>query len=1004
MSGKLLLVSLAITGVFLCCGMQRAEAAGSETGGDETVALADGFLDPPVSARPRAFWDWLNGNVSLSQIKRDLEQAKDKGMGGLDIWDVGAIDDPKGIIPGGPAFLGPESLGAIGYTVRQATRLGLELGFISASSWNTGGAWVEPRHGTMGLYQSQITQVGPGRFSQSLPFPEVDEKCPKGGDGLPIYYKDVAVLAFPETQEKLITDASLVIDLTRRLDKDGQLTWDIPAGRWVIMRLVCTNIGQHLWVPSPNSDGLIIDHFSPEAVETHFEYIIDKLLGELGSFKGTALKYMHMDSYEVQGLMWTPKFVEEFKKRRDYDMTAYLPVLFGWTVQNKDITERFLYDFRKTLSDLIVDCHYTKAREVLNKYGLGLAAEAGGPGQPLHDCPFESLSAVGALDIMRGEFWNEHYFRDENGIDILWLVKEIACAAHIYGKKVVDMEAFTSWRHWQEGPFEYKPLADRAMCGGTNLFTFHTFPHNPPEAGRPGWAYHAGTHMGPTRVWWPMARPFIDYLSRCSYVLQQGLFVGDVCYYYGDKAPNFVKPKHMGISPGAGYDYDVTNTDVILNRMAVKNGRIVLPDGMSYELLVLPDQQDMPLTVLKKLEKMVKSGATVVGPKPTGVAGLADYRRRSKKVQKLAKKLWGPCDGEKVKEHRYGKGRIIWGRTPRQILQERGIGPDFSYTTANKQISLDYIHRRTENADIYFVRNENESMYCQTDCIFRVAGKIPELWLPDTGEMRKCPVYDFVEGGTKVPLQLAPAGSVFVVFREKAGQNHIVSVSTPFVKPGAACVEVLAAGDNNVELLAFKPGTYVLETAGGGRRIDVESVPAELEIAGPWDVCFPYGWGAPPTVVFDELISWSQHADDGVKYFSGIATYRKEFAIPAEMLGCDKQLMLDLGGVRVVADVYLNGRHLGIVWKPPFQLDISGAAKVGSNRLVVEVANVWSNRIVGDSKLPESKRYTRTNIPMAVNDRFLPLVPWEKAPLLKSGLSGPVRVISAKKIKVKLPQ
>ena len=958
MSRKLSLILLSAAVVVLCCGVENIEAA-------EAVSLVDGFSDPPVSARPRAFWDWLNGNVSLSQIKRDLEEAKDKGMGGIDIWDVGAVDDPKGIIPAGPAFLGPESLEAIGYTVRQATRLGLELGFISASSWNTGGAWVEPRHGGMGLYQSRITVTGPERLLQSVPFPEVDEKCPKGDDGLPVYYKDIALLAFPWNEEKVIKDVSSVKVLTERLDVEGRLVWTVPQGKWIIMRLVCANIGQHLWVPSPNSDGLIIDHFSPEAVETHFEYIIDKLLAELGSFEGTALKYMHMDSYEVQGLMWTPRFVEEFKKRRGYDMTAYLPVLFGWTVQNKEITERFDYDFKKTLSDLIVDCHYSKAREVLNKYGLGLCAEAGGPGQPLHNCPFESLSALGALDILRGEFWNEHYFRDENGIDILWLVKEIACAAHIYGKKVVDMEAFTSWRHWQEGPFEYKPLADRAMCGGTNLFTFHTFPHNPPEAGKPGWAYHAGTHMGPTRVWWPMARPFIDYLSRCSYLLQQGLFVGDVCYYYGDQAPNFVKPKHTNISPGRGYDYDVTNTDVILNRMAVKDGRIVLPDGMSYELLVLPDQGNMPLTVLKKLEKMVKAGATVVGLRPTGVAGLADYQKRSEKVRKLANKLWGPCDGKKVKERSYGKGKIICGRTPNQILQERGIGPDFSYTTANDKIRLDYIHRRTKNADIYFVRNENEEMYSQADCIFRVAGKVPELWLPDTGEMRKCGVYDSVEGGTKVPLQLAPAGSVFVVFREKA--------DTSSIKPGA---------------------TYV--------KAEVDQ--AAVEITGPWDVRFPYGWGAPPIVVFDKLMSWTQHSDDGVKHFSGIATYRKEFEIFADMLGEDKHLMLDLGRVRVTADVYLNGRNLGILWKPPFQLDITHVAKPGKNRLVVEVANVWSNRIAGDAGLPESKRYTRTNVPRAVNDRFLPLVPWEEAPLLESGLIGPVRLISAKKIEVKLPR
>ena len=936
----------------------------------EEPSLVDGFLNPPLAARPRAYWDWMNGNVCLAQLGRELEDAKEKGMGGFDIFDVGAIDDPEGIVPAGPAFLGDESLEAIDYAVREASRLGLELGLITSSSWNAGGPWIKPEHGQMALFYSEVAVTGPGRFTQILPFPQVLENCPKGDDGLPVYYKNIAVLAFPWNEGKVIKDVSSVKVLTERLDIEGRLVWTVPQGKWIIVRLVCAHVGQHLYLPSPNSDGLILDHFSAEATEMHFEYIAEKLQSQLGSLENTALKFLYLPSYEVAsygdwGLVWTPRLVEGFEKYRGYDMTPYLPVLFGRKVQDEETTERFLYDFKKTLSDLIIECHYAKAKEVSNKYGLALCSEAGGPGQPLHNCPFEALGALGSLDTVRGEFWNGHYFRDEDGVDILWLVKEIACAAHIYGKKIVDMEAFTSFRHWQDGPFEYKPLADRAMCGGTNLFTFHTSPHTPPEAGKPGWVYHAGTHMGMNRAWWPMAKPFIDYLARCSYLLQQGLFVGDVCYYYGDQAPNFVKPKHIGISPGRGYDYDVTNTDVILNRMTVKDGRIVLPDGMSYELLVLPDAEDMPLMVLEKLEQMVAAGATVVGPKPTGVAGLADYQRRSEKVRKLADKLWGSCDGQKVKEHSYGKGKIIWGRTPNQILQERGIGPDFSYTAANEKISLDYIHRRTEDADIYFVRNENEEMCCKADCVFRVAGKIPELWLPDSGEMRKCGVYDFVKGGTKVPLRLAPAGSVFVVFREKA--------DTSSINLAATCVEA-------------------------------EADKAAIEITGPWDVRFPYGWGAPPIVEFNELISWTQHPDDGVKYFSGIATYRKEFEICADMLGEDKYLMLDLGRVRVTADVYLNGRNLGIVWKPPFRLDITQAAKVGQNRLVVEVANVWSNRIAGDAKLPEAKRYTRTNVPRAVNDRFLPLVPWEDAPLLESGLIGPVRVISAKKIEVKLPR
>jgi len=443
--------------------------------------------------------------------------------------------------------------------------------------------------------------------------------------------------------------------------------------------------------------------------------------------------------------------------------------------------------------------------------------------------------------------------------------------------------------------------------------------------------------------------------------------------------------------------------------MDTKKGRIVLPDGMTYELLVLPEREDMNLKVLEKLEKLIKAGATVVGRKPTKSSGLADYLNRDEKVRQLADKLWGSCDGKMVKEHSYGKGKIIWGRTLREVLKERGIGPDFVFTSRNRETDLDYIHRRTESADIYFVSNKN-MRWVEVDCVFRVNGKVPELWMPDTGEMRRQLVYDSVEGGTKVSLRLPPAGSVFVVFREKVVENHIVSISrngtqvfptSPGVPQELASIEVLPGEDNDLELIAWREGTYILENAQGMReKVEVETVPVEFEIEGSWEVRFPHGWGAPPSKVFPGLISWTEDSEEGVKYFSGIAAYHKEFELPVNLLAPDKHIMLDLGQVSVIADVYLNGKHLDILWKPPFRLDITHAAKPGRNRLIVEVANLWSNRIVGDAKLPKSERYTRTNIMVPRSYK----IPWKDAPLLKSGLIGPVRLLSANKIKMKLLQ
>jgi len=1152
-------VSMVIAFVLYGTAVERAIAAegGSATPGAPVAAagrgLADGFLNPPPSARPAAYWAWLNGSVSLPQLTRELAEMKDKGISKLYIFECGA-KDPDGVIPAGPAFMGPESVKAIGYAIREAARLEMELGLTTSSSWNAGGSWVTPQHASMGLFRSETTVEGPVRFDEELPFPSVPAKAPKRPDGLPAYYQDVAVLAVPEPEplaeyefvfelappgphvvdrvvlyntpsedaarygkmhlfakdfsvavsattpdaeafkevvrgtlkpaadaqefrfppvearnvklrilsghnpeyDKIqlgefelynlegenvalayrpdgsgrnanllrytsalrqkgdwaasnihdgatsgahgswcsgpraivIRDPSSIVDLTDHLDAGGRLTWDVPPGDWVIMRFVCTNTGQGLAIPSPNSQGLAIDHFSAEATRMHFQYFIDNLQKEVGPLDSTALTTMYLCSYELRGAAWTPDFLDEFKSRRGYKMTRYLPVLFGSRVASQQVTERFLYDFRKTQGDLLVDAFYKTAAEICHEHGLLLCAEAGGPGPPTHNVPVDALKALGVLDIPRGEFWTDLH---------LWVVKETACAAHVYGKRVVDMESFTSWRHWQDGPFELKPFADRAMCGGTNHFTFHTSPHNPPEAGLPGRVYHAGTHMGANLAWWPKAGPFIDYLARCSYLLQQGLFVGDVCYYYGDQAYNFVPPKHVDPSLGSGYDYDVVNAEVILTRMDVDGGRIVLPDGLSYPLLVLPEREDIDLAVLQKLEQLVTAGATVVGRKPTRSNGLAEYQERDRQVKHLADRLWGPCDGNRIKEHPYGNGKIIWGHSLREILQDRGIGPDFTFLGRDRETSLDYIHRRAGSDDIYFVRNANLREE-EVDCVFRAGGKVPELWMPDTGQIRTQLVYRSVEGGTKVPLRLPPAGSVFVVFRRPAPQNHLVAVSKDGIRlfpgsaetlPKRACVDVVPGTDGGLELRATQGGTYVLETAQGRRlTVEVKPPPTPREITGPWQVRFPKGWGAPASAVFPNLISWTQHPQDGIKYFSGIATYEKQFELPAALLEEGNRVLLDLGRVKFVADVYLNGKRLGILWKPPFRLDVTDAARPGKNRLVVEVANVWSNRLVGDARSPEGARYCRTNMKRSQTRK----VPWKETPLLESGLLGPVRL------------
>ena len=910
---------------------------------EPTAAL---FRDPPIGARPGALWDWMNGDVDLARITYELEQMKEKGMSGAEIWDLGIIRPvPENPVPAGPAFLGPEQLKAVNHAIEEADRLNLHLGIVAASSWNTGGSWVQPRDAMKGFYHSEITAEGPSKLSQVLPFPACS--APKGPDGLPIYYKEIAVLAFPQSADQVIRDTAAVINLSEKMNRDGLLTWEVPAGSWVIARYITSNSGEKMHVPSPNSQGLVIDHLDANAAKTHFAHVTDQILKSRLSLD--SMRFMFADSIEIDNQTdWTDSFVAEFRKRRGYDPIPYLPVLKGKRFADPQITSRFQHDYHKTVGDLWIDGHYRASKKFLNTFGMQLVAEAGHGGYPR----VEPLAACGAADVSRGEFWNGSQF---------WVVKEVASAAHIYGQQIVDAESLTGWRHWQDGPLEYKRLVDTAFCDGLNRITFHTFAHTPPSGGVPGNMYHAGEQFNVNTTWWPKAAPMLSYFSRSCYLLQQGLPVADVCYYYGDDSPNLVATRRIGPDSkrldgatcahcgrpnpapvdalGTGYDYDVINSEVIESRMETKDGRVMLPHGVGYELIVLPERPDIPLSTLAKLETLVREGATLLGPKPERDTTLADYPRRDEQIKAIADRMWG---ADKV-EQAYGKGRVIADRKKvREILQQRGIGPDFSYSSPGKPADLDYIHRRTQDTDIYFVTN-TKMEDAEADCIFRVTSRLPRFWHADTGKIEPCTDYTRVPGGMQLKLRLPPAGSMFVVFSGTAPET----VPTPEPKADS------------------KPS-------------------APLDITGPWEVRFPPNLGAPPSRVFDELVSWTTIPDDGIKYFSGTATYLKEFDVPASLLTADGRMELSLGQIRNVADVTLNGKPLGILWKPPYVCDVTGVVRSGKNELKIEITNLWANRLVGDAKLPREKRVTRITQQVPIQGPH------------ESGLLGPVQLLLPK--------
>ena len=691
---------------------------------------------------------------------------------------------------------------------------------------------------------------------------------------------------------------------------------------------------------------------------------------------------------------WTSRFRDEFQQRRRYDLLPYLPVLSGRIVQSGDVSERFLWDYRRTIADLYADNLFGRTAELLRAQGVGFEAEAYGG-------YFDMLQAFGRTAIPWGEFWSS-----PTGLpDALPLcqtpmdasTKASASAGHIYGKPVIRSESFTCYDKWQTYPFLLKAYGDRAFCAGINQTFSVACAHQPKFDDKPGVCPYWGPILDRNTTWWAQSHAWHDYLARCAFLLQQGLYVADVCCFRGEGVP-YSLCLEPALIP-AGYGDDQCNAEVLLTRMSVKDGRLVLPDGMSYRLLVLPEDRSMTPRVLRKIAELVEAGATVVGPKPSQSPSLMDYPACDEQVRALAEKVWGPCDGKTVKEHAFGKGKVVWNMSLQETLRSAGVPPDFEFVSGQKEPVVRCIHRRDQGAEIYFVANQR-NRYEELQCLFRVNGKAPELWMPDTGRICRPAVYDEVDGRTRMPLRLDPLGSVFVVFRRPTEAERIVSFAkdgqaifpgSPTVVKGTPVIELQRGEDATAELKVWEPGKYELKTAAGKIiQLEQAAIPPSLEIAGPWELRFPPGLGGTASAVFERLISWTKHTDAGVRYFSGTAAYRREIEIPAGLIGKDKRLHLDLGQVKYLAEVRLNGMDLGVLWKPPFRMDVSQAAKPGKNILEVKVTNLWPNRLIGDQFLPESQRVTRTN------DKTYT----RKSPLLESGLLGPVsiRVVEGRRL------
>ncbi len=725
--------------------------------------------------------------------------------------------------------------------------------------------------------------------------------------------------------------ADQVLDLSQKMDSSGHLLWEAPAGRWEVIRFGYTITGAHVSTHSEGGGGYAIDYLDRATLDTYWKKVLDPIFEQVKPYLGKSLRFVHTDSWELGPVNWTRRMPGEFARLRGYDIKPYLPVLAGHIIGNREVSTRFLNDFRRTLADLMAGNKYEGFAEKAHAIGVGIHPESGGP----HAGPMDALRNLGINDVPMGEFWStspRHRVKD----DQRFFVKQTTSAAHTYGRRVSLAEAFTNiGRHWQHDPRSLKATFDRAACEGHNLTMWHTFSSSAKVHGIPGAAYFAGEHFNPNITWWTQGRAFIDYMNRCHFMLQQGVGASDVLHFYGENVPSFVRLKRDDPAKCLpGYDYDVIDMRALLERVAVdSSGNAVLPEGTRYRLLSLVPHDAVSLPVMRHLARLVEDGLTLVGPMPRRPYSLSGGPEGDAEFAALCKRLWG--DGA-VGVKKTGKGRVVWGKSTRELLQADGVPEAFSWKGGDAETFIDFIQRRTDDTSIYFVANRNDRPE-NVELQFRETGFVPEFWDPVTGLRREATDFRVENGRTLIPYPMTGEQAFFVLFR--------------------------------------KP----LDTATASGKPNVPALTTALGIEGPWQVSFDPAWGGPATTTFEKLIDWTTHPEPGIRYYSGSADYEKTFKAPA----ISGPVFLDLGGVESLCEVKLNGENLGVLWSAPFRVDLTGRLKTGENQLQIKIVNLWANRIIGDAALPESKRRTRTNITKLTKD----------TPLEPSGLFGPVRLL-----------
>ncbi|MDR3236832.1 MAG: glycoside hydrolase family 2 [Prevotellaceae bacterium] len=750
------------------------------------------------------------------------------------------------------------------------------------------------------------------------------------------YWHDYQWRTQPEPAAHLAIDPASVVDLTAYMQPDGTLTWDVPAGEWVILRTGMTPTGTTNAPASPEATGYEIDKMSKTHIQAHFRAYLGDIMARIPKADRKSFKVVVADSYETGGQNFTDGFLEEFKQRYGYDALPYLPAYNGYVVGSQMNSDRFLWDMRRMVADKVAYDYVGGLREISHRHGLTTWLENYGH----WGFPSEFLMYGGQSDEIAGEFWSEGDLGDiEN--------RAASSCGHIYGKTKIWSESNTSAGNpFGRYPGVIKQRGDRFFSEGINSTLLHVYVTQPYEDKNPGMNAWFGTEFNRKNTWFSQIDLYTSYLKRANFMLQQGLNVADAAYFIGEDAP-----KMTGVTDPplpAGYQFDYINAEVIEKYMTVKNGLLTLPHGTQYRILVLPKMETMRPELLKHIMKLVRDGGVVLGPPPSRSPSLQNQPEADRQVQQMAAELWGKADSVNVKYARYGKGAIINGMNMTEAFQFINLRPDCFIPGENGKSVL-YNHRTMKNGEIFFLTNQTDTTIQLNPVWFRINQMKPELWHPVTGEIRELHAFENRNGETGVPLQLAPLESVFIVFRQPA--NRTQKLELPDI------------------------------------ALNYPTVKSVQPLTNAWTVTFDTTMRGPAEpVVFDTLQDWSQHSDERIRYYSGAAIYKTTLSLSTRHndFSAPQHIFLDLGKVTAMAKVKINGQYAGGVWTAPYRLDITKWVKNGENDIEIEVVNTWVNRLIGDQTLPPEQRRT-----------WCPVNNYEAdSPLHPSGLVGPVTVLT----------